>query len=209
MIVTASNLEAAVGCPEAVAARWAPHLAESCSLYRIDTRPNLAAYLAQIGHESAGLTKVTENLNYGAPGLMQTWPGRFDSARARQCARQPQRIANWAYANRLGNGPPESGDGWKYRGRGLIQVTGRSNYEATTELLRERFADVPDFPEAPDLLTEPQWAARSAAAFWFDHDLNELAEQGLFDRITQRINGGQNGAADRRARHERALRALA
>jgi putative chitinase len=209
MIVTAANLEAAVGCHEVVAERWAPHIAAACDAYDITSAKQLAAFLAQVGHESQGLARTSENLNYGPQGLLSTWPSRFDRDRAGRYARQPERIANYVYANRLGNGNEASGDGFRYRGRGLLQVTGRANYEAMSELLLEKFPDAPDLGDHPELLEQPKWAARSAAAYWSDHDLNALAEAGAFDAVTQRINGGSIGLQDRRDRYQRAKRALA
>ena len=96
--------------------------------YDIVTPKRLAAFLAQTAHESAGFTAVRENLNYSAQGLMKTWPARFNQTTAAAYARQPEKIANKVYANRMGNGDEASGDGWRYRGRGLIQFTGKANY---------------------------------------------------------------------------------
>lgn len=206
--ITANLLEAAVGCGRTLANTWAKPLVEACALYEITTPARLAAFLAQIGHESSGLSKTTENLNYGANGLTATWPKRFDAATAAEYARQPQRIANKAYADRMGNGPESSRDGWKYRGRGLIQVTGKANYEAVRDLLRDSRKDVPDLVDDPDALSEPRWAALSAAAWWHSRDLNDLADRGAFTQITGRINGAQTGAADRKDRYERARKAL-
>jgi len=208
MLPTADTLVAAMGVTPNVACVWAPHLALACKTYEIDTAPRLAAFLAQIGHESASFSRLVEGLNYSAAGLRATWPHRFPAATAEQYARQPEKIANRVYGGRMGNGPEATGDGYKYRGRGLIQNTGRANYEDITDTLRENFADCPDFVESPNLLTLPRWAALSAAAYWDDHYLNALADVGSFDGITQRINGGQTGAADRLARYQRAKRAL-
>lgn len=206
--ITANILEAAVGCGRSLANTWAKPLAEACALFDITTPARIAAFLAQIGHESMGLTRTVENLNYRAERLLAVWPKRFDEATAAQFANQPQRIANRAYGDRLGNGPEASGEGWKYRGRGLIQVTGKANYEAVRDLLREERRDAPDFVADPDALAEPRWAALSAAAWWADRELNELADDYAFTQITQRINGGQNGAVDRKERYDRARKAL-
>lgn len=206
--ITANLLEAAVGCGRSLANSWSKPLADACRAYEINTPARIAAFLAQIGHESAGLTRTVENLNYGADGLRQTWPKRFDEASAKQLARQPRLIANRVYGGRMGNGDEATGDGWKYRGRGLIQVTGKANYEAVRDLLRERDPSAPDFVADPDALSEPRWAALSAAAWWADRELNELADGYAFTQITQRINGGQNGAADRKQRYDRARTAV-
>lgn len=210
VLLTADKLAEAVGCDDATASRWAAPLSLACAHYEIDTPKRLAPFLAQIGHESASLGRVVENLNYGAQGLRNTWPGRFpDVATAAQYARQPEKIANRVYGGRLGNRPEEAGDGWRYRGRGLIQITGRSNYAAMRDLLREDFPDAPNFVDEPDAMTEPKWAALSAAAYWADHDLNDLADRGAFEQITRRINGGSIGLADRQSRLLRAKRVFA
>lgn len=202
MLPTAKQLVAAVGCTQGNADRFIGPLREACKLYEIDTGERLAAFLAQVGHESMSLSRTVENLNYSAQGLLNTWPSRFTRAMAEQMARRPEDIANHVYGGRLGNHNP--GDGWRYRGRGLIQVTGQVNYEGITETLAEKVGGVPDFTLHPELLESPKWAALSAAAYWDDHDLNELADDGLFDKITSKINGAQIGKADRRARYAKA-----
>jgi putative chitinase len=209
MQLTADKLQAAMGCARSVAGVWCEPLNEACRRHEITTAPRLCAFLAQIGHESAGLSRLVEGLNYSADGLRRVWPSRFDAATAEKYARKPVEIANKVYAGRMGNGPAESGDGYRFRGRGPIQVTGRANYEAMSELVRKRFKDSPDFVENPDALLDPRWGSAAAAAYWYDHALNELADAGEFDRITRRINGGSMGSEDRRSRYERAKRALA
>lgn len=204
MLPTAKQLVAAGVCTQALADKFVEPLREACKLYEIDTGPRLAAFLAQVGHESASFSRVVENLNYSAAGLLATWPSRFTRAMAEQMAKKAEAIANHVYGGRLGNRNP--GDGWKYRGRGLIQITGLVNYEGITETLAQKVGTVPDFTLHPELLESPKWAALSAAAYWDDHDLNELADRGQFDQITTRINGGQVGKADRRARYSRAAR---
>lgn len=204
MLPTARQLVQAVGCTPAVAARFEEPVREACRAYEIDTGPRLAAFLAQVGHESTSFSRTVENLNYSAEGLLATWPSRFTRDLAAKLARKPDQIANHVYGGRLGNKNP--GDGWRYRGRGLIQVTGLANFEGITETLAERVGGVPDFTLHPELLESPKWAAMSAGAYWDDHELNELADRGAFDQITTRINGGQVGKADRRARYARAKR---
>ena len=205
--ITADMLVRAIGCARSDAAAFAAPLTEACEKYDITTPARLAAFLAQVGHESGSLGRLVENLNYGAAGLLATWPTRFTKAQADALARKPEAIANHVYGGRLGNTKP--GDGWKYRGRGPIQNTGAANYEAVRDLIRERFPDAPDFVADPDQLATPRWGAIAAGAYWSDHNLNALADVGAFDKITTRINGGQNGRADRRARYERARKALA
>ncbi|WP_130926161.1 glycoside hydrolase family 19 protein, partial [Pseudomonas extremaustralis] len=112
---------------------FVPVLNAAMNRYSIVGTPRAAAFIAQVGHESGQLTRLVENLNYSADGLMKTWPSRFDLVRATACARKPEQIANVVYADRMGNAGP--GDGWKYRGRGLIQVTGKTNYAACGEAL--------------------------------------------------------------------------
>lgn len=176
MSLTADLLQAATGCTRDRAELFAPHLDAACSHYGIDTADRLAAFLAQIGHESGSLRYVREIADGSA------YEGRRD----------------------LGNVNP--GDGTRYRGRGLIQVTGRDNYRQMTGLLASMGA--PDFESLPDELESPKWAAWSAAAWWHSRNLSHLADRGEFDLITRRINGGTNGQADRRARWERAKAAF-
>lgn len=220
MILTASTIQQAVGCSAAVAAQWAQPLTDACNAFGISTAKRVAAFLAQVGHESGGLTRVVEGLNYGAQGLADTWPSRYavdpkakpkkPNELARALERKPVAIANNAYANRLGNGSEASGDGYRYRGRGPIQNTGRANYAAIRDALRAKgIKGVPDFEAQPEALEQPKWGALAAGAFWDARNLNKLADAGRFDEITERVNGGQTGAADRRQRYARALKALA
>lgn len=182
-----------------------------CAVIRfsLTTPTRQSAFLAQAGHESAGFTRLTENLNYSATGLAATWPGRFrgadgqPNALARALNRRPEAIANVVYANRMGNGPEASGDGWRYRGRGLLQITGRAQYERCGAALGLPLV------EQPDLLAQPEPAVLSAAWFWQVNGLNELADAGDFEAITRRINGGLNGLAERRALWAKFREALA
>ena len=169
--------------------------------YQIVGSKRIAAFIAQVGHESGQLMRLVENLSYSADALRKTWPGRFDTALASAVARNPEQIANIAYGNRMGNTAP--GVGWMYRGRGLIQITGRANYKACGEALAL------DLINHPELLEKPQHACMSAAWFWASRGLNTLADAGKFNTITTRINGGQNGAPDRQALNARALKVLA
>ena len=171
---------------------------------RIDSPARIAAFLAQVGHESGGLTRLVENLNYGAQGLAATWPSRYagPNALAKRLSRNPEAIANNCYANRMGNGNEASGDGWRYRGRGLIQVTGKNNYAAAAEALGLPLV------EHPELLEQPIAAARSAVWFWRSNGCNELADADKFEAITRRINGGLHGQAERVALRARIIEAL-
>lgn len=206
MQLTAELMQAATGCVRGVALTWAKPLGEACTQYEIDTPARLSAFLAQVGHESAGFTRTIENLNYSAEGLLRTWPSRFTPELAGRLAHHQQEIANHVYGGRMGNRDP--GDGWKYRGRGVLMNTGRANYEAVRDLLRDRVAGVPDLLAQPEALAEPKWAALSAAAFWHDHDLNALADAGDMRGLTRRINGGLIGLDDRMARYATARKAL-
>lgn len=196
--LTASILRAAMP-NNADPAIWAPELDATMSLFSIDTPARAAAFLAHVAHESGECRLLEENLNYSAAGLMKVWPKRFPDLKSTEAfARNPQRIANLVYSNRLGNGAPSSGDGWRYRGRGLIQITGRSNYLAVSTALKV------DFVSEPDKLVMPKHAARSAGWFWKSRGLNELADDRAddddsedFRQITKIINGGLNGLKER------------
>jgi putative chitinase len=188
---------------------FVPALNRAMIRFGITSNVRAAAFLAQVGHESAQLTALVENLNYGAQGLANTWPGRYrgadgqPNALANQIARNPPLIANTTYADRNGNGPVNSGDGWLYRGRGLIQITGRANYRAAGAGIDQPLED------QPQLLEQPDFAAMSAAWWWSSHGLNELADAGRFDDITRRINGGLNGQTERLALWAKAKAVLA
>ena len=184
-----------------VAGVFVPVLNTAMNRYQIVGSKRIAVFIAQVGHESGQLTRLVENLNYSAEALQRAWPSRFSAKLAADVARKPEQIANIAYGNRMGN--TEQGDGWKYRGRGLIQITGKNNYRACGEALGL------DLIAQPELLEKPQHACMSAAWFWATNGLNTLADAGKFDAITQRINGGQNGAADRQALYARAPKVLA
>lgn len=207
MHLTPERMQRATGCTWAAARRFALPITDATDRYGIDTPERLAAFLAQTGHESQGFERTRENLNYGVPGLLATWPSRYDEALARQHANRPELIANHVYGQRLGNIAP--GDGFKYCGRGLIQLTGRANYAAIRDELIERLGrPVPDFVAEPGAVAEPKWAALTAAAFWHARHLNDYADARRFTDLTRRINSGLLGLADRKARYGRALREL-
>ena len=160
--------------------------------FDINTPLRLAAFLAQTAHESKNFSKREEELSYSAERLKVVWPARFpDLAKAQQYARNPEKLANFTYGNRNGNGPEASGDGWKYRGRGFIQITGRANYQACGDGLGI------DLVEGPEKLLQPDLAFRSAAWFWSSHKLNPLADVGDIKKITRVINGGVVGLDER------------
>ena len=203
--ITLGLLEA-MGVRHALAAQWLPHLSMAAHRYQIDANPRrLAAWLATIAHESARLTSVVENLNYSAMGLAQTWPARYadmtgqPNATAQRIARRQEDIANLTYAGRLGNGSAGSGDGWRYRGRGLIQITGRANYaQSGAELGVDLFAK-------PEQLEQPYLAAMSAAEWWHRHGGNQIADTGDMAAVTRRVNGGLTGLDDRLKLYSAAL----
>ena len=206
--ITIGLLEA-IGVRHALAVQWLPHISQAAYRYQIDASPRrLAAWLATIAHESARLTSVVENLNYSAHGLAATWPARYadktgaPNATAIRIARLPKPIANMTYANRLGNAGPESGDGWRYRGRGLIQITGRANYAASGAELGL------DLINKPEQLEQPYLAALSAAEWWHRHGCNVFADVGDMAEVTRRVNGGLNGLDDRLKLYSAALRYL-
>jgi putative chitinase len=199
--VTTATLSLATGLFTHRAERWLPHILEAIDFADLTTPERLAMFLGQVGHESAGFRKVEENMNYSVVGLMATWPSRFPTrASAEPLARQPEKIANRVYANRMGNGPEASGDGWRFRGRGLIQLTGRDNYRACGRALGV------DLEAAPELLVTDRLAALSAAWFWRVNKLSDLCPD--VRAVTRRINGGLHGLTDRERRYERALRVL-
>ncbi|MCP1622132.1 glycoside hydrolase family 19 protein [Pseudomonas nitroreducens] len=191
-----------------VAGVFVPVLDAALRDFAIDTPARTAAFLAQVGHESAQLTRCVESLTYSAQRLAVVWPRRFRSADgsptalAREIAYQPERIADLVYAGRNGNGDEASGDGWRFRGRGLLQVTGRSNYRSVGEGLEQPFV------ARPQLLAEPRWACRSAAWWWQRNGLNALADRERFEDITWRINGGLNGLEERAQLWRRAREVL-
>ena len=159
-------------------------------LYEVNTKLRLAHFFSQISHES-GLKPISENLNYSAQGLMQTFSKYFTTNDSLLFANQPEKIANRVYANRMGNGNEKSGDGWKYRGRGFIQITGKINY---FQLANDTDLDC---LKNPDLLLQESNAMISALWFWNKAGLNKLADKNDIKRITRKINGGTIGLAHR------------
>lgn len=167
----------------------------------IDTPERQAAFLAQLAHESGELRSVEENLTYSARRLTEVWPKRFPSLEAAEpYANSPEALGNYVYANRLGNGDAASGDGFRFRGAGLIQLTGRANY---TEF---------GFEQNPELLRQPEFAASAAAEFWDRRGLNRTTNQELtrhqFDEVSRVVNGGDHGAYDRWRYYQRALEVI-
>jgi putative chitinase len=192
----------AITTPE-MADKWIDALNATCEQFNINTPERIAGFLSQIAHESAGFKATSENLNYSAEALCRVWSSRFNADNSQEYARNPEKIANKAYCNRMGNGDELSGDGWNYRGRGLIQLTGRDNYT--------RFSNAVgvDVVENPDLVAEPEMAALSAGWFWSTNGLNALADARDIVGMTKRINGGTHGLDDRQAKYAAVLSTMA
>jgi len=171
--------------------------------YEINTPKRVAAFIAQCAHESGGFRFLKENLNYKAESLMKTFPKYFsDKDTANAYAKQPVKIANRVYASRMGNGDEASGDGYRYCGRGLIQLTGKTNYDwfaASLEI---------SATEASEYLETFEGAAQSACWFWESNNLNVEADAGDIKKMTKKINGGYIGLDDRIKHYEHALHIL-
>lgn len=162
--------------------------------FNINTVLRLAHFLSQAGHESGGFKVVTENLNYGAAGLQSIFKKYFTAESAKEYERKPEKIANIVYANRMGNGNQASGEGYKFRGRGFIQLTGKDNYSAFDKIVPE------DILANPDLVAT-QYPLLSAAWYWNSRNINAVADQGATDdvvtKVTKLVNGGTIGLPDR------------
>ena len=208
--LTPELLSLSTGCSLDIANKFCPYLVAILPTFEITTLNRLAAFLAQTSHETAGFTKLEENLNYSADGLANTWPNRYASRSSQnglydknkvgrylpnplalKLARKPLNIANNVYANRMGNGNEASGDGWKYRGKGLIQLTGKANHVMLT--LNTGI----DFIKEPDLLLQACFAVISAGWFWKENNLNQLADKEDIEGISKTINGGSIGLSKR------------
>lgn len=169
----------------------------------INTNMRIAAFLAQCGHESADFTKTQENLNYSTERLLQVFPKYFKTTEeAARVARNPEAIANIVYSGRMGNGASTTGDGYKFRGRGYIGLTGRDNYTKFSAKMGV------DAVANPDYVATPEGAALSAVWFWNSRDLNPYADRGAMVDLTRKINGGVIGLEDRMKRYEKALEVL-
>lgn len=223
MIVELKHLQAVkVKEPE----KWLPFIRETCEKYQINTKNRIASFLAQTAHESGGYTMLEENLNYSDATMAAVWPPRFavqepdpnrpgktrakkdeknkniPNAFAKALHRKPEAIANTVYSNRMGNGTIESGEGWKHRGMGLKQLTGKDNHKRCGDALGA------DFVTSPELLLEPKWAALSAGWFWSANKLDVFADNDDIKGQTIKINGGTIGLADREARYKACLASM-
>jgi putative chitinase len=186
---------------------WVNSMNEVFPTYDINTPQRIAAFLAQCGHESGGWTVFEENLNYSAKGLNGIFKKYFPTLEsALPYERKPEKIANKVYGNRMGNGPESSGDGWKYRGRGPIQLTGKNNY---TQFAKDMFDDWQNVIENPDWVTaDRDFALMSAIWFWNKNGLNKWADTGDIKELTRRINGGYIGLEDRIHHYKEAIELL-
>lgn len=204
-----STFQKAAGISDALAERWWPHVDAALFEFGILLPHRVAAWIAQVGHESKGFSTLAESFDYSVGGLLDTFGKRLSPALASTLGRQAgermvplerqQRIASIVYAGRYGNGDASTGDGWRNRGRGLKQITFFDNYQACGQALGV------DLIKQPELLaTDDQLAARSAAWFWYANGCNQLADAGDQRALTKRINGGYNGLDDRMARYTRA-----
>lgn len=211
-LLTAAQLRTIA--PKCAADIWAPVLEPALREFEIDSKIRIAAFFSQLLHESNGLTVVEENLNYTDPVRIVQVFRRFDLDRdrvadpeevefARGFVRQPVRLANYAYAKKVGNGDAASGDGWRYRGRGPIQITGKANYTTCGIALGL------DLVGQPDLLLEPVYGARAAGWFWASRKLNAPADLGDIITVTKLVNGGTHGLKERLEHFHRARGALA
>ena len=201
-------------------AKWLEAVRVTCREFEINTPQRIAGFLAQTSHESGGYTMLSENLNYKAATLAACWPNRFavlgpdkkpvkdekgkmtPTAVANSIAGKPELIANLVYSSRMGNGPAESGEGWKFRGRGLKQLTGKDNYVRCGAALGL------DLVSNPDLLLEPMAAARSAGWFWKTNNLSAFADVGDIKGMTKKINGGYIGLEQRQKLYDKVLAAI-
>ena len=200
MSITAEQLQEAFDLEDGTAEKYIDALNAAMDEFEINTPQRRAMFLAQCCHESGHFRAVSENLNYKADSLSRVFPKYFKDVDPNDYAKQPEKIANRVYGSRMGNGDEASGDGYRFRGRGLIQLTGKSNYVACSEDLEV------DLIENPDYLLSPEGAARSAAWFWDSRDLNDLADAGDVVGATKKINGGTIGLEERTELYEEALK---
>lgn len=202
MRLTLDNLTAIMGCTRAVGAVYLDGLNNTMERFQINTPKRAAAFLSQVGHESGRLAFVVENLNYSADALLRVFPKYFTKVDAVAYARNPAKIASRVYASRMGNGNEASGDGFRYRGRGLIQITGKSNYSACGKAIGF------DLVGTPEYASSPNGACSTAGWFWDSNGLNALADKGDIVGVSKRVNGGTNGLEDRQELYIRALAVL-
>lgn len=171
-------------------AQWLEPLVAAFNRYEINTPLRQAAFIGQCQHESGNFRTLQENLNYSKEALCRVWPSRFPTLQdAEPYHRNPEKIANKVYAGRMGN--TEEGDGWKYIGRGVIQLTGKTNYTLAGDALRT------DFINTPERVLEPLYAVLTAGWYWNKRNLNKEADAKDYEGMTKKINGGVIGLVDR------------
>lgn len=216
MILTNAIIISGTGCSAVIATTWLQPLQTACEKFGITTPNAIAAFLANVGVESEELTVLAENMNYSAQALANTWPARFatvpkairynPNALAASLAYKPQQIANYVYANRMGNGDVSSGDGWKYRGQGLIDITGRQMYAVLSGVLGM------DLIAHPEQIQQPIPGALSAAWFFSQRGCIAAANNGSFAQVVKLINGAPPDAANqgplREARYKACLASI-
>lgn len=214
MIITPIQLlRIAPRCPDTIA--WAAALNEAMREWGIESRLQAAHWVAQLAHESAEFTRLVESLTYtSAERILAVWPSRFwlpspqqptcpaGKRDARGFVRAPVLLASYVYAGRNGNGGENSGDGWRYRGRGPIQITGRANYVRAGQSLGLPLI------EQPEIVVDPDVGARAAAWYWTDRKIGPLADANDIEAVTRKINGGTHGLDDRRRYLQTAMRVL-
>ncbi len=207
--MTKDQFQQAANIGAGLAARWFPHIDATFTEFGITSAVDQAMFIAQFGHESAGFTKVVESFNYSVAGLQSTFGKRLSKDQCAMLGRQrgesvvpanrQAAIANLVYSGRMGN--KAAGDGWKYRGRGIPQITGLDNYRACSAALKA------DFVQVPELLERDEYAMRAAGWFWSANKCGRFGAD--VEKVTKVINGGLNGIDDRKARFEIARKALA
>lgn len=196
-MVTADQLKKLHIGPE-----WVDALNNTFERFDISSPLRQASFIGQCGHECGNFRILEENLNYRAEALQKLWPKRFDAAKAQMCSRNPKLIANTVYSSRMGNRDEASGDGYRFRGRGCIQLTGHANYYHAGQALGV------DFVMEPDLVATPMYAAMTAGWFWDTHKINRFADMRDFIGMTKKINGGTIGLNDRIKHINHALEVL-
>ena len=214
-VITEKQLEKLLPGNDKIA-EWTKALNTVLPKYGITSVERVAAFIAQTAHESGNYRRLVENLNYSAAGLAKTWPSRFalrdmrgnilkpyrPNELATRIERKPQEIANITYANRMGNGDERSGDGWEYRGRGLIQLTGKDNYSRFANAIGMKIADAVEYAGTFE------GAIESACWFWKVNNLNVHADKKAMVSLTKAINGGTHGLDDRQARYNTAINVM-
>ena len=175
-------------------------LNDTLTKFDINTHLRVSMFVAQVGLESGGFLEIEENLNYSAQRLLQVFPTHFSSlAQSELYEHHPESIANHVYANRMDNGDEQSGDGWKFRGKGLIQITGRADYQEYADGIGVAV------DQAAEMASDPEGACLSAGWFWHVHELNQYADASDIVSCTHRINGGYNGLEERQELYRKAL----